>query len=190
MVLPALTEGSFQRKHLSSSLFFPSRDKTLPPIAAATDDSASDLLAHVRRSHLLQLFAALLQPTQLAATLASPGPFTLFAPCNAAFAALPREFLRAMMADPRMAAAILSHHVSPDVLQAGDLGRCRVRTLRGDRVCTFAESSGPRYGAGRITAPSVNARNGVLHILSEVIIPEGLGLHRRSAGKPAAVAHA
>jgi len=117
----------------------------------------------------------------LATTLSGTGPFTVFAPTNAAFAALLTELgvtKEALLANKALLTAVLTYHVLPGKVEAsavpGVLGQ-PITTVQGD-VFKIESNGGLKITDGRnrvatITATDVAASNGVIHVIDKVILP-------------------
>ncbi|HXF62566.1 MAG TPA: fasciclin domain-containing protein [Caldilineaceae bacterium] len=131
-------------------------------IAAATDDFST--------------LAAALQAAGLAETLREAGPYTLFAPTNQAFEALPEGMLEGLLADPAgELAQILLYHVVPGRYSAADIVTGQeAGTLQGE-VVTFdvAADGRPMVNGATIIVADHEAANGVLHVIDRVLLPEG-----------------
>ena len=119
----------------------------------------------------------LLQATGLDAALAGAGPFTVFAPTDAAFAKLPKATLDALAADPALLERVLLYHVVSGKVLAADAAKAgSAETLEGDSV-VFRKSwhhgwrHGLRVNDARIIAADVLATNGVIHVIDTVLIP-------------------
>jgi uncharacterized surface protein with fasciclin (FAS1) repeats len=118
---------------------------------------------------------------ELGGTLSGPGPFTLFAPTNDAFAALLTELnisKAALLADKALLTAVLTYHVLPaKVLKAGVPAGKAISTVQGGIFKVDAVgASGLVITDGRnrksnITATDINANNGVVHVIDKVILP-------------------
>jgi uncharacterized surface protein with fasciclin (FAS1) repeats len=107
-------------------------------------------------------------------TLSGEGPFTVFAPTNDAFAALPEGTLDALLADPQGALTdVLLYHVVADSLMAADVaGRDAVTTVQGeDAPITVDEDGTVRIAGAAITVTDIEATNGVIHVIDMVITP-------------------
>ncbi|MEJ2205830.1 MAG: fasciclin domain-containing protein [Gemmatimonadota bacterium] len=112
-----------------------------------------------------------LDATGLTSALEGPGPFTVFAPTDDAFAALPAGTLEALLADPDALAAILLYHVAEGDLRAGDVvGSTFIPTLNGQAV-TVGEDGGPTIDGAAILTADILASNGVIHVIDQVILP-------------------
>ncbi len=125
-------------------------------------------------------FGTLLQAATAAGlpgALAGDGPFTVLAPTDEAFAALPKGTLEALLADPHALGEILKYHVIPGrVFGAEALAAGSARTLQGDAVRFGLEDGMLRAGGARVLANDVQATNGVIHAIDAVLLPPGTGL--------------
>jgi uncharacterized surface protein with fasciclin (FAS1) repeats len=116
---------------------------------------------------------AAVQAAELVDTLKSEGPFTVFAPTEAAFAALPDGTIEALLADPTGDLAnILLFHVVPGKVMAADLSDGLVATTALGVPVTFKISdSGAMVENANIVAADIEAANGVIHVIDAVILP-------------------
>lgn len=118
--------------------------------------------------------AAALDAAGLVSALKSDGPFTVFAPTDAAFAKLPAGTVETLLKPENKAklAAVLKHHVVPGRVLLGDaLKAGSAVTLQGGSLSfRFAEGA-IRVGSARITVADLEAANGVIHVIDEVILP-------------------
>jgi uncharacterized surface protein with fasciclin (FAS1) repeats len=112
-------------------------------------------------------------------TLSSPGPFTVFAPTNAAFGKLPKGTVETLVKPENKATLtkILTYHVVPGKLGAADLTDGKVlTTVEGERL-TVRNSGGrvsivdSKGGASQVTITNVNQSNGVIHVVNSVLMP-------------------
>ena len=111
------------------------------------------------------------QAAGLVDTLKSAGPFTVFAPTDEAFAALPAGTLESLLADPEALRSVLTYHVLPRELRAADLeGRRKAKTVQGQRV-RFEGGHGLKVDGANVVAADIIAGNGVIHVIDTVIIP-------------------
>jgi uncharacterized surface protein with fasciclin (FAS1) repeats len=111
----------------------------------------------------------------LGETLAGEGPFTVFAPTNAAFAALPAGTLDSLLLPENkdQLTAILTYHVVPGTVMAADLPATAtdVATVNGATVSVVAAPEGATVNGAKITAADVAASNGVIHVIDTVLLP-------------------
>jgi uncharacterized surface protein with fasciclin (FAS1) repeats len=116
--------------------------------------------------------ASLLERAGLAETLAGEGPFTVFAPTDEAFEAVPPETLDALAEDREMLRAVLLYHVVEGEARASDVASMRsAETLNGESVRLRASGDTVRVDAARVVKADVNASNGVIHVIDQVLIP-------------------
>jgi len=116
---------------------------------------------------------AALQATGLDAALSGEGPFTVFAPTDAAFAALPAGTLDSLLANPDALADILLYHVSPGRLFAEDvIALPSIGTLNNARLHPSVTDAGVFLNENvEIIITDIEASNGVIHVINAVLIP-------------------
>ena len=110
----------------------------------------------------------------LAGTLSGEGPFTVFAPTDAAFAALPEGTLDALLADPSGDLTdILLYHVVGDSVMSGMLSDgMKVETLFGDSISVMISEGNVYINDAMVTVADIVAGNGVVHVIDAVLIPD------------------
>ena len=112
-----------------------------------------------------------LKAADLADTLAGEGPFTVLAPTDAAFAALPEGALEGLLADPQKLASVLTLHVVAGNAMAADVvGLDSVATLNG-KVLDVDASDGVAIGGASVIKTDIAASNGVIHVIDRVLLP-------------------
>ncbi|MBV9197090.1 MAG: fasciclin domain-containing protein [Solirubrobacterales bacterium] len=115
---------------------------------------------------------ALVKQAGLAATLSGPGPFTVFAPTDAAFAKVPKATLTALAHDRKKLQAVLLYHVLKGRVTAATLhGRRSVKTLNGQSLTVRVVHGVATIGGARIVKANIAASNGVIHVIDRVLIP-------------------
>lgn len=103
-------------------------------------------------------------------TLSGEGPFTVLAPTNAAFAALPEGALEGLLADPAALKRVLTLHVIAGKAMAADVvGMTAVNTLEGTSLQVSAKD-GVSVGGANVSATDIEATNGVIHAIDSVIL--------------------
>jgi len=109
----------------------------------------------------------------LAETLSGDGPFTVFAPTDAAFAALPEGTVETLLEDPSGALTdILLYHVIGAQVNSGDLSDGQVATtLNGSDVTVTINDDGVFINNALVTVVDLPATNGVVHVLDAVLLP-------------------
>jgi uncharacterized surface protein with fasciclin (FAS1) repeats len=116
--------------------------------------------------------AKLLTRAGLVGALKEQGPYTVFAPTDAAFAKLPKRKLNALKRSPAKLKAVLLYHVAAGRVEAADvIERSHIKTLNGKRVRIRVTNSKVFVNRARVTTPDVGASNGVIHVINRVLIP-------------------
>ena len=115
--------------------------------------------------------AAALQAAGLVETLKGKGPFTVFAPTDAAFAKLPAGTVEALLKDKAKLTKILTYHVVAGKVMAADVVKLKdAKTVEGSSVKIDA-SNGVKINDATVVKADVEASNGVIHVIDTVIIP-------------------
>ena len=139
-------------------------DQTIVEIAAGNPDFSTLVTA--------------VKAAGLADTLSGPGPFTVFAPTNEAFAKLPAGTVDTLLkpANKQQLAAILAYHVVPAAVMAKDMKPGTVETVNGATFTVAAEDGSVILTDGqgneaKVIATDVAASNGVIHVIDAVLLP-------------------
>ncbi len=115
---------------------------------------------------------AAVEAAGLVENLKGEGPFTVFAPTDEAFAALPDGTVEGLLEDPEALANILTYHVVPGAVMSSDLSNnMMATTVQGSDVTIMTEGGVTVNGANVVTA-DIEASNGVIHVIDAVILPE------------------
>ena len=107
--------------------------------------------------------------------LSGPGPFTVFAPTDEAFAKLPKGTVEALLKDPKKLAGILTYHVLPAKVMAADVvkgGNRSVATVNGQSLMVRVANGGVQVDGAKVIATDVLASNGVIHVIDTVVLPK------------------
>ncbi|MFN3361539.1 MAG: fasciclin domain-containing protein [Pseudanabaenaceae cyanobacterium] len=114
----------------------------------------------------------------LVETLSGKGPFTVFAPTNAAFAALPKDTLEKLLRpeNKQTLVKVLTYHVVPGEVLSKDVKPGEVKTVEGSNIKVTVVDGKPKVNGANITAVDVKASNGVIHVIDTVILPPNLKL--------------
>jgi uncharacterized surface protein with fasciclin (FAS1) repeats len=114
----------------------------------------------------------LLKRAGLVDALREPGPYTVFAPTDAAFAKVPRSKLDALQKNRRRLRSVLLYHVVGKKLTAAQVvNRKRAKTLNGKRVRFRVRDSKVYVNRALVTTADVGASNGVIHVINRVLLP-------------------
>jgi uncharacterized surface protein with fasciclin (FAS1) repeats len=133
--------------------------KTIVDVAAGNKDF-STLVSLVKKAGLVE-------------TLEGEGPFTVFAPTNKAFEALPKETLEAVQADPELLKKVLLYHVVPGKVTSKEVVNVKeAKTALKDAKLKVSVREGKVYvNDSKVVAVDVMAENGVIHVIDAVLIP-------------------
>jgi len=110
----------------------------------------------------------------LVETLDTGGPFTVFAPTDEAFAALPAGTLESLLADPDALRDILLYHVVSGRVAAADVVNLSEATsLQGESIQIMVHNGSVMVNDATVTATDIEASNGIIHVIDAVLIPSG-----------------
>lgn len=160
---------------------------TDPMVGGAAMSPNETIVANAAKASTLTTLVSAVQAAGLAETLSGPGPFTVFAPDNAAFEKVPAATRESLMAPAGKAdlTKILTYHVVPGRLTAADLatqaqangGKVELTTVQGgmltatvnpDGSVTLTDGNG---GMSRVTQADVVQSNGVVHVIDTLVMP-------------------
>jgi uncharacterized surface protein with fasciclin (FAS1) repeats len=144
----------------------------LPPAETASEAPAMDIVDTAVAAGSFNTLVAAVQAAGLEEALRGEGPFTVFAPTDDAFAAIPAETLAGLLADPDALGQILLYHVLPGKVMAESVADgLSVDTLQGAPV-TFSVMDGvAKINDATIVATDIETTNGVIHVIDAVILP-------------------
>ena len=161
-------------------------DQNVPMVGGAPMYPTRNIIENAVNSQDHTTLVAAVKAAGLVDTLSGPGPFTVFAPTDAAFAKLPAGTvdMLVMPANKAMLTSILTYHVVPGRLSAADIaaqaarngGTLNLTTVAGGRIALSRAGSGWRItdakgGTSMITIADVNQSNGVIHVVDTVLMP-------------------
>ena len=135
-----------------------------PPAPTTIADTAA-------RTPQLSTLNKLIVDAGLADTLRGTGPFTVFAPTDEAFKAVPAATLDALAKDKERLKAVLSYHVIAGQMMAADVKNGAAKTVQGANVALSKSGSFVTIEDAIVTTPDVSASNGVVHIIDRVLMP-------------------
>jgi uncharacterized surface protein with fasciclin (FAS1) repeats len=141
---------------------------------AAGTARAADIVDTAVAAGQFKTLAAALEAAGLVETLKGPGPFTVFAPTDAAFAKLPAGTVESLLepANKDKLTAILTYHVIPAALPAAQVvAYDAAETVNGARVDIDAGSGGVKVDDANVTSTDIMATNGVIHVIDAVLLP-------------------
>ncbi|MDZ7954395.1 fasciclin domain-containing protein [Nostoc sp. DedQUE09] len=151
----------------------------LPVTPTPTATIATQNLAELAKSAASQgQFKTLIQAVQAAGLteqLAAPGPYTVFAPTDAAFSALPKATLDQLLqpANKQQLVKLLSYHVIPGGITSQQLTSGEVKTGEGSpvKITVDRTSNSITVNNAKVTQPDIPASNGIVHVVDRVLLP-------------------
>ena len=151
-------------------------DKVLVPgmEEAVSNDVVEDVksIAEVAVAGGFNTLVAALSAADLVETLSGEGSFTVFAPTDEAFAALPEGMLEGLLADTEALTQILLYHVVGDVVMAETVVTLdEAETLAGDKVSIEVVDGNVFVNDSKVTSTDIEASNGVIHVVDKVLVP-------------------
>ncbi|MGB7087944.1 MAG: fasciclin domain-containing protein [Phormidesmis sp.] len=155
---------------------------TMPEAEPATADSAlgeGDTIVDVASANgSFTTLVAAVQAAGLEETLSGEGPYTVFAPTDEAFAALPEGTLDTLLLPENqdVLTEILTYHVVSGEIPSSDVETGAVTTVEGEDLDVVADAEGVMVNGASVVQPDVMASNGVIHVIDTVLLPPSLDL--------------
>ena len=131
----------------------------------------SDIIDTAVAAGQFNTLAKALTAAGLIDTLKGPGPFTVFAPTDAAFAKIPAAQLQALLADKAALTKVLTYHVVPGTVMAKDVKSGSVQTVEGQSLMLDVSSAGVKVNDANVIKTDIVASNGVIHVIDTVVLP-------------------
>jgi uncharacterized surface protein with fasciclin (FAS1) repeats len=119
----------------------------------------------------LSTLAKLVADAGLTDTLRGPGPFTVFAPSDEAFKAVPAKTMQELAANKEMLKAVLTYHVIPGKVMAADVKNGNVKTVNGANIAVAKAGTFVTVEEALVQQADVPATNGVVHVIDKVLLP-------------------
>jgi uncharacterized surface protein with fasciclin (FAS1) repeats len=155
------------------------KSATNPSTPVANQPTPSNTVVDIAASN--SSFTTLVQAVKAAGlveTLSSKGPFTVFAPTNEAFAALPKGTLEKLLKpeNRKTLQKILTYHVVSGNVLSKDLRSGQVRTVQGSPAAVRVQNGNIRVNNANVIRADIKGSNGVIHVIDRVILPPDLKL--------------
>jgi uncharacterized surface protein with fasciclin (FAS1) repeats len=148
---------------------------SLATVAAAAPLSAAaqpDIVETAASAGTFRTLETLLKRAGLVRALEQRGPYTVFAPTDAAFAKVPKKTIDGLLANRAKLKAVLLYHVVAGKVTAADVAKLETaKTVNGKRVRVRVAGSKLYVNTARVIASDVTASNGVIHVVNRVLIP-------------------
>ncbi len=150
------------------------------PDSASADsppaEPSSDILQTAAAAGSFSTLVAAIKAAGLEETLSGPGPFTVFAPTDDAFAKLPAGTVENLLKPENKAKliAVLTYHVVPGKLLAKDVvTSTKLKSVQGQELSVVVDGSQVSIDGAKVVKTDIAASNGVIHVLDSVVLPKG-----------------
>ena len=137
----------------------------------ATTPAPTTIADTAARTPQLSTFNQLIIDAGLADSLRAGGPYTVFAPSDEAFKALPERTLADLKQNKEQLKAVVNYHVLPAKMMAGDVTNTNAKTVQGANVALARAGSFVTVDDAVVTQPDVAATNGVVHVIDRMLVP-------------------
>ena len=137
----------------------------------ATTSAPASVADTIARDPQLSTLNGLVQKAGMAEMLKAGGPYTVFAPTNDAFKAVPAKTMDELAADPARLKAVLAYHVVPAKLAADQVKNQDVKTAQGANLSLSRAGSYVTVEDAMVQTADINATNGVVHTVDRVLMP-------------------
>jgi uncharacterized surface protein with fasciclin (FAS1) repeats len=144
---------------------------SLVAFASLGSAHAADIVDTAVAAGSFKTLVTAVQAAGLVETLKGPGPFTVFAPTDEAFAKIPKATLDALLKDKAALTKVLTYHVVPGKVMAKDVKAGAVKTVQGSSM-TVSTTGGVKVDAANVVKTDIAADNGVIHVIDTVIMPK------------------
>ena len=138
--------------------------------ATAAMAADKDIVETAQAAGSFKTLVVALQTAGLVETLKGKGPFTVFAPNDAAFAKIPKDQLDALLADKAKLTKVLTYHVVAGKVMAADVKAGPVKTVEGSNL-TISTTGGVMVDKAKVIKTDIAASNGVIHVIDSVVMP-------------------
>jgi uncharacterized surface protein with fasciclin (FAS1) repeats len=148
----------------------------IPALASAAEmTSTKDIVSTAESAGQFTTLVTALKAAGLVSTLQGPGPFTVFAPTDAAFAKLPAGTVASLLkpANKKKLAGILTYHVISGNLKAADVATMTTaKTVNGQSVAISVNGTTVKINDATVIKADVAASNGTIHVIDTVLMPK------------------
>jgi uncharacterized surface protein with fasciclin (FAS1) repeats len=142
------------------------------PVVSAKPAAKRNIVQTAVAAGQFKTLTKLVKQAGLAGALQAKGPFTVFAPTDAAFAKVPKATLAALAKDKAKLRAVLLYHVAKGRLTAAKVVKLHsVKTLNGQSLKVRVSHGTVTIGGARVIKTDIGASNGVIHVINRVLIP-------------------
>ena len=138
---------------------------------ASLSAQAADIVDTAVAAGNFKTLATALTAAGLVDTLKGPGPFTVFAPTDEAFAKIPKADLDKLLANKAKLKSVLTYHVVSGKVMAADIKPGNVKTVQGKNI-KITTAGGVKVNNAKVVSADVAADNGVIHAIDTVLMPK------------------
>jgi len=166
-----ITKSLYAVAALAASLVLPAACSSQ---SNAAPTASKDIVQTAVDAGTFNTLVAAVKAAGLVETLQGEGPFTVFAPTDAAFAKLPAGTVESLLANPQKLASILTFHVVPGKVLAGDVVKAngaKPKTVNGQSLDVVVREGRVLVNGANVIQADVMASNGVIHVIDTVLIP-------------------
>jgi len=144
------------------------------PAQAEPSSSSKDIVAVASGAENCTTLVKAIKAAGLVETLQGPGPFTVFAPTDEAFAKLPKGTLEDLLKPENKAklAGILTYHVVAGKVMAADVKTMMAKTVNGQKLDIEVTDGAVTVNKAKVTKTDIAASNGVIHLVDTVLLPK------------------
>ena len=150
------------------------------PADGMTDEASAGTIVDVAAANPdFSTLVAAVTEAGLAETLGAEGPYTVFAPTDAAFEALPEGLVDALLLpeNKEVLTQILTYHVVAGEVMSTDIQAGDVATVEGEDITITTEDGGVQVNGATVSTADVEASNGVIHVIDEVLVPPNVDVN-------------
>jgi uncharacterized surface protein with fasciclin (FAS1) repeats len=145
------------------------------PASAATAAGGKNIVETAAGSKQFSTLVTLVKKAGLVGTLSGKGPYTVFAPTNAAFAKVPKKTLNELLENKSLLRKVLLYHVLPGKVPASKVVTLEsAKTAEGASVQFSVRGKSAFVNESKIIKTDIGASNGVIHVINAVLIPPNL----------------
>ena len=140
--------------------------------ATARPNEDKNIVQTAQAAGNFKILTKLVTKAGLAGTLSQPGPYTVFAPTDAAFKRVPKATLKSLAKHKAKLRAVLLYHVVAGKVPSSEVVMMKsVKTVNGKSIRIRTSNGSVYVNTAKVTKPDVNASNGVIHVINRVLIP-------------------
>jgi uncharacterized surface protein with fasciclin (FAS1) repeats len=145
---------------------------TLALASVGVAKTQSDIVDTAVAAGNFKTLVSLVKEAGLVDTLKGTGPFTVFAPTDAAFAKLPKSLVNKLVGDKKLLTQVLTYHVIAGKVLSTDLSNgLKAKTVQGESIKVGIKGSKVTFNKSGLVKADIMASNGVLHVIDTVLLP-------------------